>query len=234
MKNNAKKTLLIVGSLCSMVVICVVFGFLGKNEEDVIINRLVGIVAIISGLGSLLMGVSSLFSTSLDNVREYYATGDTTEMSNARYVIYNYRYIKMKYGKSLFDEDFDEWCGTLAGDAELKVTNREEILNAAGLILNFFQMWGLLQSKGFLPIWVFETASGYSIIKLHEGVEDILIERRDTNPFYGMQFTDLCERIARKNKKAIAQCRAVENGYIMQELGLSKAEVDAWHCKKVK
>lgn len=222
MRNNTKKTLIIVGSICSTIVICIVFGFFGNKEEDIIMNRLVGIVAIISGLGSLLMGIASIFSTSLDNVREYYATGDTPDMSNARHVLYNYRYIKMKYGKSVFDADFDVWAQQIPEeeDKALHKTNCQEIFDAMGLTTNFFQMWGLLQSKGFLPMWVFETASGYSIIKLHESVEDILKDRRETNPFYGMQFTHLCERIARKYKKAICQCVDNEREYIIRELGI--------------
>jgi hypothetical protein len=88
-------------------------------------------------------------------------------------------------------------------------------------------MWGLLQSKGFLPVWVFETASGYSILKLHDSVEDIFEKNRETNPFYAMQFTALCERIAQKYKKAIRQCVENERAYVMRELGLTAEQVDA-------
>lgn len=220
MKARAKKIFLVVGGICSTIAVCVVFGFFGKNEEDVIINRIVGIVAIISGLGSLLVGISSIFSTSLDNVREYYATGDTKEMSDSRYVLYNYRYIKLKYGKTIFDEDFDEWAKSdvVLNDKGLKPTSTNEILDAAGIQINFFQMWGLLQSKGFLPIWVFETASGYSIFKLYEAVNEIIADRMKTNPFYAGQFRDLCKRIEAKNKKAFIECRKTEEEYIGKEL----------------
>ena len=126
--------------------------FFGKNEEDVIINRIVGIVAIISGLGSLLVGVSSIFSTSLDNVREYYATGDTQEMSDARKVLYNYRYIKLKYGKSVFDEDFDEWAqqSKIKEDKALKTTTRAEIM-AAELDINGWMECNAVENKKSRP-----------------------------------------------------------------------------------
>ena len=100
---NKKNIILLIGAVCSTIAICVAFGFFGKNKEDVLVNRIVGIVAIISGVGSLLVGISSIFSTSLDNVREYYATGDTVEMARARIVLFNYRYINIKYGKSVYD-----------------------------------------------------------------------------------------------------------------------------------
>lgn len=230
MNNKLKKSLFAIGSICVTITICVVFGFFGNNEEDIIMNRIVGIVAIISGLGSLLVGVASIFSTSLDNVREYFATGDTNEMEEARRVLYNYRYIKIKYGKSIFHKDFDLWAQQLEKqtDSVLSVTTKEEIIAAAGVTMNFFQMWGLLQNKGFLPMWVFETASGYSIIKLHQAIEDILYDRRETNPFYGQQFSWLCTRILKKYKKAIRKCVCNEKEYMMQELGISENKAVQW------
>lgn len=228
MNNKLKKSLFTIGSICVTITICVVFGFFGNNAEDVIMNRIVGIVAIISGLGSLLVGVASIFSTSLDNVREYFATGDTNEMEEARRVLYNYRYIKIKYGKKLCDKDFDTWAQQLERDGVLVATTRAEVISAAGVTMNFFQMWGLLQNKGFLPMWVFETASGYSIIKLHQAIEDILYDRRETNPFYGQQFSWLCARILKKYKKAIRLCVGNEKQYMLQELGISEEKTAQW------
>ena len=109
MKGNTKRVLILLGSVCSMLAVCVVFGFIGWGEGDSAMERIVGIVAIISGMGSLLVGVSSIFTTSLDNVREYFATGEDPEIADARHVLYNYRNLKIKYGKSVYDSDFDEW-----------------------------------------------------------------------------------------------------------------------------
>lgn len=233
---NKRNVILLIGCVCSTIAICVVFGFFGKAKEDVIVNRIVGIVAIISGIGSLLVGVSSIFSTSLDNVREYYSTGDTPEMSKARAVIYNYRYIKLKYSKTVYDQDFDEWVKENVDGKEsfLLPTNKKEIFEAADITANFFQMWGLLQYKGFLPIWVFETSSGYSILKLHEGIEDILEFERRNNPFFGGQFTDLCFRIYARNKKAIKTCFDREEKHIKKELDLSVdlSLLSKWESKK--
>ena len=175
MKGKLKSGFFVSIAIISMLVICIALGFFGQNEEDVIINRIVGIVAIISGIGSVIMGISSIFSASLDNVREYYATGDSKEMASARHVLYNYRYIKIKFGKTVFDDDFDEWVKeNIDPDSSiLRLTDKNEVLAAAAVTADFFQMWGLLQSKNFLPMWVFETASGYSIIKLYEGAADI-------------------------------------------------------------
>lgn len=222
MKEKIKKSAVILGGIFTMIIACTVIGFFGQNEEDVIINRIVGLVAIVSGIGSVVMGIASVLSASLDNVREYYATGDTSEMAEARHVLYNYRYIKIKFGKTIYDDDFDQWVkeNITTEQAPLRVTNKEEILSAASLTADFFQMWGLLQYKGFLPIWVFETASGYSIIKLYESIDDIMKANRQSNPFYGGHFRDLCIRINAKYRKAILMCRENENKYISEKLGV--------------
>ena len=222
MKGKWKSSFLLIIAVVSMLVVCVALGFFGQNEEDVIINRIVGIVAIISGIGSVIMGISSIFSASLDNVREYYATGDSKEMASARHVLYNYRYIKIKYGKTVFDEDFDEWVqkNIHPEGSPLRLTSKNEVLAAAAVTADFFQMWGLLQSKNFLPMWVFETASGYSIIRLYEAAADIFAYHRLTNPFYAMQYHDLCARIFSKYRKDIAKCREKEREYIQKELAI--------------
>lgn len=230
MDNKPKKALFNITLACIMISVFIMFGFLGNDAEDTVMDRIVGIVAIISGIGSLFVGVSSIFSTSLDNVREYFATGDTKEMGEARKVLYNYRYIKIKYGKSIFDGDFDQWVqqSEILCDGFILPTNKDEILSAASVCMNFFQMWGLLQNKGFLPVWVFETASGYSIIKLHQAIDDILYVRRETNPFYGQQFSLLCARILKKYKKDIRQCVISEKEYIMKKLDISEETARKW------
>ena len=85
-------------------------------------------------------------------------------------------------------------------------------------------------------MWVFETSSGYSILKLHEAMEDILLEERKTNPYFGMQFTSLCHRIYAKNKKIIFNCFEKEEEYILKELNF-KIDLkgrNAWQKKSKK
>ncbi len=219
MKNKTKR---IIASICAagcLIAGCFYIGLFGQHADELLLNRIVGFVAIVSGIGSILIGLSSITSASLDNVREYYATGDTPELAQARQVLYHYRYVKMKYNKCLYDDDFDEWVSALPDDhTPIQKYSKADILRAASAVINFFQMWGLLQRKGFLPIWVFETASGYSVIKLYEAVEDILRHKQTTNMFYGVQFQQLCVRIGIEYKKAIRQCRDAERQYIIDEL----------------
>ncbi len=226
MKGNGKKILLIVGSICSMIAICVVFGFFGQSEEDVIINRIVGIVAIISGLGSLLVGISSIFTTSLDNVREYFANGERAEIANARHALYNYRNIKIKYNKTVYDEDFDRWVAENISEdnKDFYVKGKDEIFSSASTIANFYQMWGLLQYKNFLPIWVFDSTSGYNMIRLYQSVADIIERKREANPLYAGHFEGLCQRINAKYKRVIKKCKDSERNLYFTKYGVESID----------
>ncbi len=224
MKANTKKILLITGGIFSTIVVCILFGFFGRNEEDIIMNRIVGIVAIISGLGSLLVGVSSIFTTSLDNVREYFANGEKSEIADSRHLLYNYRNIKIKYGKTVYDADFDQWIEENISKENKSFYiegGKDAVFKAASRVANFYQMWGLLQSRNFLPIWVFDTTSGYNIIKLYQSMGDIISHKREENLLYAGHFEDLCKRIYAKYRKVIHLCRDGE-----QELITKKFDVE--------
>lgn len=237
MKGNLKNVLLVVGSLCTTIVICVFFGFFGQNEEDVIINRVVGIVAIISGMGSLLVGVSSIFTTSLDNVREYFATGEEPEIADARHVLYNYRNLKIKYGKTICDDDFDEWVAKNLDknrDKNFYVENKAQVSKASSRVLNFYQMWGLLQYRNFLPIWVFDTTSGYNMIRLYEATLDIIQEKRKSNRLYAGHFEDLCKRINKKYKRVIEACRADNRDELITEYGIENPDASPYFNIEIK
>ena len=236
MKGNSRNILMVVGSICSTIAICVVFGFFGRNEEDIIINRIVGIVAIISGMGSLLVGIASIFTTSLDNVREYFSTGEDAEIADARHVLYNYRNIKIKYGKSVYDKDFDEWLKATISpeDKDFYIENRDQVFKASSRVANFYQMWGLLQSRNFLPIWVFDTTAGYNMVRLYQAVADIIEHKREANPLYAGHFEDLCKRINAKYKKVIKQCRDSERELFIKKYGVPEPDENTTFALELK
>lgn len=227
MRDNVKRILLLLASVGSMLAVCVVFGFIGWGDGDSAMERIVGIVAIISGMGSLLVGISSIFTTSLDNVREYFDTGEDPEIADARKVLYNYRNLKIKYGKTVADPDFDEWIVNNLNkdkDDQFYVENKAAVKKASSRVLNFYQMWGLLQYRNFLPIWVFDTTSGYNMIRLYEATVDIIQEKRKSNRLYAGHFQDLCVRINKKYKNVIEACRADNRKEFINDFGVENPD----------
>ena len=126
----------------------------------------------------------------------------------------------------MYDEDFDEWLKATISpdDKDFHIEGKEQILKASSRVANFYQMWGLLQYRNFLPIWVFDTTSGYNMIRLYQAVEEIIAHKRESNPLYAGHFEDLCKRINAKYKKVIKQCRDSERELFIKKYGVSNPD----------
>ena len=231
MKDQNKRIILMLLGVISMLVVCVVFGFIGWNNDDSAMERVVGLIAIISGVGSVLVGLSSISTTSLDNVREYFASGEKKEIADARHVLYNYRNLKIKYGKTVHDEDFDEWIKETLNeedDKDFYVKDKKAVYDASSKVLNFYQMWGLLQSRNFLPIWVFDTTSGYNMIRIYEATIDIIEEKRESNRLYAGHVQDLCVRVNEKYGEVIEACRADNRKQFITKYGVEDPDASPY------
>ena len=231
MKDQNKRIILMLLGVISMLVVCVVFGFIGWNNDDSAMERVVGLIAIISGVGSVLVGLSSISTTSLDNVREYFASGEKKDIADARHVLYNYRNLKIKYGKTVHDEDFDEWIKETLNeedDKDFYVKDKKAVYDASSKVLNFYQMWGLLQSRNFLPIWVFDTTSGYNMIRIYEATIDIIEEKRESNRLYAGHVQDLCVRVNEKYGEVIEACRADNRKRFITKYGVEDPDASPY------
>ena len=236
MREKSKSILIGLGSVASILFLYIIYRYLNLGDGESAMEGIVGIVAIISGMGSLLVGVSSIFTTSLDNVREYFATGEDPEIADARHVLYNYRNLKIKYGKSVYDADFEEWLkeNVTDEDKDFYIEGKEQVFKASSRVANFYQMWGLLQDRNFLPIWVFDTTSGYNMIRLYQSVADIIEHKREANPLYAGHFENLCKRINKKYKKVIKQCRDSERKLFLEKYNVEDIELNECFNMEVK
>lgn len=131
----------------------------------------VNIVAILSGISGILVGAASIRISNLGAVKEYFQQGDTPEFIEAR---------KKLYSKI---------------DRNIKINKND--LDAASIV-SFFHFWGLMVKKKYLPIWVFESSSGQALIRLYEGLESMVMERREDNPMYGEYFEWLYKKVKRR------------------------------------
>lgn len=139
---------------------------------------IVNIVAIVSGASGVIIGLSGFKISSLDAVKEYFQQGDAERFIEARHNIY-----------SLFE-----------GNKAIEFENKD-----ASIVCSFFHFWGLMVRKKYLPIWVFESASGIAIIRLYDILNDFIVEHRNSNPFYAEHFEWLVNSVKRKYRKRIKQ-----------------------------
>ena len=146
-------------------------GKLSEVLEQVKVKDVVNIVAILSGISGILVGAASIRISNLGAVQEYFQRGDTKEYTEARRKLYNKIDNKQKIDK----DDLD-----------------------AGIVVSFFHFWGLMVKKHYLPIWVFDSASGYAVIRLYEGITRMIEERRKDNPQYAEYFEWLYKKIKKR------------------------------------
>lgn len=51
----------------------------------------------------------------------------------------------------------------------------------AAEVINFFQHWGLMARKKYLPMWVFESGAGAGVIRLYRVTEQCILDKRKAN-----------------------------------------------------
>lgn len=161
--------------LLSLSILLSVFFFqstLVDLSSKVNLSILVGIAAIASGVSGVLMSWSSKKVATFEAIREYYQQGDTPSMIENRTKVY----------------------ATEDGVTPLDI-------HAAAELCAFFHFWGMMVRKGFLPIWIFKSASGPSIVRLYRLLESYVLERRRTNNhYYAKDFEYLVVKIENRYK----------------------------------
>ncbi|OCA88929.1 DUF4760 domain-containing protein [Pseudobacillus wudalianchiensis] len=145
----------------------------GINAERFLdLNNLVGLAAIASGISGILMNLSSKKVATFEAIREYFQQGDTEQMIANRQRVY----------------------ATEDGVTPLDIQSASEICS-------FFHFWGMMVRKGYLPIWIFNSASGPSIVRLYHLLLPYINERRaSNNHYYAKEFEYLSKRIQREYK----------------------------------
>ncbi len=70
----------------------------------------------------------------------------------------------------------------------------------AAIIVNFFHHWGMLAKKHYLPMWVFNGATGNGVCRLYERTEQYIQKRQEKNQdfTYGEYFKWLYKKIKKK------------------------------------
>ena len=136
------------------------------------VELMVGLAAIASGVSGILMSLSASRVANFEAIREYFQQGDTPEMTATRHKIY-----------------------------EAERTGEPVDPKAAAEVCSFFHFWGMMVKKKYLPLWIFKSASGPSVVRLYYLVLPYIEERRSTNnPHYGEGFKYLVKRIEREYK----------------------------------
>jgi len=79
-------------------------------------------------------------------------------------------------------------------EAEPSNINRHD----ASMVIAFFHFWGLMVKKKLLPIWVFDSISGYRVVQLYEKLRGHIQEEQKKASRYGEYFVWLAKEIKRR------------------------------------
>jgi hypothetical protein len=134
---NKKGIAFILLSICTILSATFFYEEIASLKGKLELSLLVGVAAIASGVSGVLMSLSSRKGAIFEAIREYYQQGDTAEMIENRTKIY----------------------ATEDGQTPLDT-------KAASEICAFFHFWGMMVRKGYLPLWIFQSASGPSVVRL--------------------------------------------------------------------
>ena len=163
---------------------------------------IVSLVAIISGVSGVIIGLSSLRSAQLGSINDYFTSGDTKEFKHARGILYTYALQYSNNGISVFNKDFKLQHHDI--DKKPIVLYKDDVISTISYISNFFHQWGLLTKHRYLPLWVFQSSSGISVYRLYNASREVIdTYRKTSNPFYGEYFEWLYLKVYKTYKDEI-------------------------------
>lgn len=215
MKKRINVRRLLIISILMLTIGAITIAIIQSFSPDKTLEMIVSLVAIFSGISGLVFGLMSLHTANLDNVREFFSTGDQAHIVYARSVLYEYGKYKLRTGKTYRDPEFG--FELIDMNQKTKVVSQVDIEAATSTISNFFHLWGLLTQKGYLPMWVFESSTGISVYRLYQAADDVILERRKGNPLYAQKFEWLYSAISKKYEKEIELYKSALNTHILKK-----------------
>ena len=110
---------------------------------------------------------------------------------NSRYMVVD------KYFECVESETFIKAKKHVYTTDELSVDDEQ-----AAIIVNFFHHWGLLAKKKYLPMWVFDGATGKGMLRLYERTKSYIEARQKYNNdnTYGEYFLWLYNKVQKQMK----------------------------------
>ncbi len=116
---------------------------------------------------------------------EFFTQGDSEFVYNAKLKVYHY-YKEKKESSSYF-------AGKMDADELIAMT--EEYRSAFGIVCNFYESWGILVEKRYLPIDLFENGAGFAAVRLFFLLSPYIKGRQDDNPYFAANYEKLAKRI---------------------------------------
>lgn len=138
------------------------------------IELIISIVSGITAILSIIISCIGLIHNRYQAVDDFFTKMEDEEFIAARNHVYN------------------------SEDEELNVDDKQ-----ASIVVNFFHHWEILAKKKYLPMWVFDGASGAGTCRLYCKTKKYIEKRREKHkdPYYAEGFEWLYKKIEYRNIK---------------------------------
>ncbi len=142
-------------------------------------NIIVSLFGIVTGIFGVIFGLKKDRHVKLEAIKQYYDESNSEEL----------RRIRKKVAADM-----------KKGDLDFQTISEE------GKMIGFYDKWGELCAKGYLPLWLFEGAPGYHVVSQYEYFKEYIEFRREEtykghkNTGYALYFEKLAHKIMKRYK----------------------------------
>lgn len=136
-------------------------------------SETLSIIGTVTGIVGMFTGIGSLVYSGLNHRRDCYLAVH-------------------EYLTAVEDKDFIEAKKYVYSTSHFEIDDEK-----AAVIVNFFHHWGMLAKRKYLPLWVFDGATGKGACRLYERVLPYIEARRKHNgdPSYAECYVWLYKKI---------------------------------------
>lgn len=133
------------------------------------------LITLVISVIALIFSIISFFQSRASVVCDFFRQGDSKEMKNDRYAIYQ-----------IYNTETN---------AELILAKLLENKKQVSNVISFYDSWSLMVKKHYLPKWTFQASSKFVAIKIFDMVSPYIAYRREKQSEYACHFEWLISKL---------------------------------------
>jgi len=139
-------------------------------------DQVLGLLSIIISLCAFFLSALSFLQSRASTVKDFFTQGDGMEMKECRKVIYD-----------IYNNYQDE---------SIILNRLIERSDDVARVISFYDFWGLMVKKKYLPLWTFQDSSKYVTINIYNKARPYIAFRKTENEMYASHFEWLIKKLS--------------------------------------
>ena len=183
-RDNALYTLLSIGLIVAAFIVVY------KADSETNIERAINASASTATAIAIIYAALSYRKDKTSAILEFYAQGDSKELIDARTEVYEWYHIRSFVG------NHDDVPLSIMEYNKLEKSLKDSIV----CVCNYYESWGVLLEKKYLPFNIFDSAVGVTLCRCFEVLKPYIEMRQLKNEYYAKHFVDLNLKIRKVYK----------------------------------